>query len=183
MWALLSDPEGQTTSESRHLYPPVQESSYGSPLTPAKRPKRKVIPKRRQERPVAPPKKRRRKLHRMDHYAAETRQDKVSLSIVPKLCGGQVWVKGFLQCLGLKISWISFRKTQVASSLAWSPEKSDTSEVNINVRPSWAFSKIGKKNLLELVALKRVLTFRPEWLLGRLLDLLALIHGICYDAL
>jgi ectonucleotide pyrophosphatase/phosphodiesterase family protein 2 len=88
--SLLPDPEGETSSESRHLYPPVQESSYGSPLTPAKRPKRKVAPKRRQERPIAPPKKRRRKLHRMDHYAAEAHQDKVSLSIVPKLCGGQV---------------------------------------------------------------------------------------------
>lgn len=78
VWALSSDPEGQTASEPRHLYPPVQESSYGSPFTPAKRPKRKVTPKRRQERPVTPPKKRRRKLHKMDHYAAETRQDKVS---------------------------------------------------------------------------------------------------------
>lgn len=87
---MFCDPEGQTTSESRHLSPPVQESSYGLPLPPAKRPKRKVTPKRRQERPVAPPKKRRRKLHRMDHYAVETRQDKVSLPIVPKLCGGQV---------------------------------------------------------------------------------------------
>lgn len=86
----MSDPEGQTTSESRHLCPPVQESSYGPPLTPAKRPKRKVTPKRRQERPVAPPKKRRRKIHRMDQYAAESRQDKVSSSIVPKLGGGQV---------------------------------------------------------------------------------------------
>lgn len=108
--SFISDSEGQTTSESSHLYPPVQESSYGSPFTPAKRPKRKVAPKRRQERPVAPPKKRRRKIHRMDHYAAETRQDKVSLSIVPKLCGGQVWVEGCLQCLGWKIGWASFRK-------------------------------------------------------------------------
>lgn len=116
---LLCAPEGQTTSESRHLSPPVQESSYGSALTPAKRPKRKVTPKRRQERPVAPPKKRRRKVHRMDPYAVETRQDKVSLSVVPKLCGGQVWVEDFLQCLGLKIVWISFRKTLVCCPWLW----------------------------------------------------------------
>uniref|UniRef100_A0A286XRP7 Ectonucleotide pyrophosphatase/phosphodiesterase 2 n=1 Tax=Cavia porcellus TaxID=10141 RepID=A0A286XRP7_CAVPO len=65
---------------SGHKYGPFgpEESSYASPLTPAKRPKRKVAPKRRQERPVAPPKKRRRKLHRMDQYAAETRQDKMT---------------------------------------------------------------------------------------------------------
>lgn len=66
-------------SESRHLSPPVQESSYGSPLTPPKRPKRKLPPKRRQERPVAAPKKRRRKVHRVDQYAAEARRKKVSL--------------------------------------------------------------------------------------------------------
>lgn len=66
-------------SESRHLSPPVQESSYGSPLTPPKRPKRKLPSKRRQERPVAAPKKRRRKVHRVDQYAAEARRKKVSL--------------------------------------------------------------------------------------------------------
>ncbi|XP_050001180.1 autotaxin [Alexandromys fortis] len=65
---------------SGHKYGPFgpEECSYGSPLTPAKRPKRKVAPKRRQERPVSPPKKRRRKLHRTDHYAAEARQDKMT---------------------------------------------------------------------------------------------------------
>uniref|UniRef100_A0A8C0XG39 Ectonucleotide pyrophosphatase/phosphodiesterase family member 2 n=1 Tax=Castor canadensis TaxID=51338 RepID=A0A8C0XG39_CASCN len=84
-WLTLPDSERYLSllsfsllSPSRHLYPPVQESSYGSPLTPAKRPKRKVAPKRRQERPIAPPKKRRRKLHRMDHYAAEAHQDKMT---------------------------------------------------------------------------------------------------------
>lgn len=64
-------------SESRHLSLSVQESSYGSPLTPPKRPKRKLPPKRRQERPVAAPKKR-RKVHRVDQYSAETRRKKVS---------------------------------------------------------------------------------------------------------
>lgn len=68
-------------SESRHLSPPVQESSYGSPLTPPKRPKRKLPPKRRQERPVAAPKQRRRKVRRVDQYAAEARRKKVSLCI------------------------------------------------------------------------------------------------------
>lgn len=94
----------------------------------------------------------------MDHYAVETRQDKVSLSIVPKLCGGQVWV-GFLRCLGLKISWIKFQKNSGASSLALSPEESDTPEVNTDVKTSRTFSKTGKKRLLlslELVALKLV---------------------------
>lgn len=109
VWALPPGPGGQTTSECRHLYPPAQEYSYGSPLTPAKRPKRKVAPKRRQERPVSPPKKRRRKLHRTDHYAAEARQDKVSWSAVPNLCGGQVC----LWYLGLKTVWVRFRKTAV----------------------------------------------------------------------
>lgn len=184
MWALLSDPEGQTTSESRHLYPPVQESSYGSPLTPAKRPKRKVIPKRRQERPVAPPKKRRRKLHRMDHYAVETRQDKVSLSIVPKLCGGQIWV-GFLRCLGLKISWIKFQKNSGALSLALSPEESDTSEVNTDVKTSWTFSKTGKKSLLlslDLVALK--LVFIYTWVnVEKAISFACTVCRICYTGL
>lgn len=94
----------------------------------------------------------------MDHYAVETRQDKVSLSIVPKLCGGQVWV-GFLRCLGLKISWIKFQKNSGASPLALSPEESDTPEVNTDVKTSRTFSKTGKKRLLlslELVALKLV---------------------------
>lgn len=86
----MSEPKGQATSESRHLCPPVQESSYGPPLSPAKRPKRKVAPKRRLQRPVAPPKKRRRKLPSIDQDAAESRQDKVSSSIVLKLGGGQV---------------------------------------------------------------------------------------------
>lgn len=40
----------------------------------------------------------------MDHNAAETRQDKVSLFIVPKLCGGQVWGEGFLQDISLKVA-------------------------------------------------------------------------------
>lgn len=94
----------------------------------------------------------------MDHYAVETRQDKVSLSIVPKLCGGQIWV-GFLRCLGLKISWIKFQKNSGALSLALSPEESDTSEVNTDVKTSWTFSKTGKKSLLlslDLVSLKLV---------------------------
>lgn len=144
VWALLSVPEGQATSEYRHLYPPVQESSYGSPLTPAKRPKRKVAPKRRQERPVAPPKKRRRKLHRMDHYAAETRQDKVSLSTVPNLCGGQVWPGGCLRCLSLKVVWVRFKRTAVFS-LALSLGPSGTLEVNSDVKTSCTFSTTGKK--------------------------------------
>lgn len=68
-------------SESRHLSLSVQESSYGSPLTTPKRPKRKLPPKRRQERPVAAPKKRRRKVHRVDQYSAEARRKKVSLRV------------------------------------------------------------------------------------------------------
>lgn len=139
MWALLSDPEGQTASESTHLYPPVQESSYGSPFTPAKRPKRKVTPKRRQERPVTPPKKRRRKVHRMDHYAAEARQDKVSLSIVPKICGGQPW--RFPSVPWFENQLNAFQKTFGASSLALSAEEYSTSEVSTHVKRSWTQPK------------------------------------------
>lgn len=47
----------------------------------------------------------------MDHYAAEARQDKVSLSTVPNLCGGQVWLEGCLWYLGLKTVWVRFQKT------------------------------------------------------------------------
>ncbi|XP_026515689.1 ectonucleotide pyrophosphatase/phosphodiesterase family member 2 [Terrapene carolina triunguis] len=61
-----------------HRYGPFgsEESSYGSPLTPPKRPKRKITPKRRQERRVASPKKR-RKVHRVDQYSAESRRNKM----------------------------------------------------------------------------------------------------------
>ena len=138
VWALLSDPEGQTASEPTHLYPPVQESSYGSPFTPAKRPKRKVTPKRRQERPVTPPKKR-RKVHRMDHYAAEARQDKVSLSVVPKLCGGQPWRFPSVPWFENQLS--AFQKTFGAPSLALSPEESSTSEVSTRAKHSWTLSQ------------------------------------------
>lgn len=69
----------------------------------------------------------------MDHYAAETRQDKVSLSVVPKLYGGQVWVEGFLQCFGLKISWIHFRKTLVQCPWLEVQKESGTSKVNTDV--------------------------------------------------
>lgn len=171
-WALLSGPGGQTTSERRHLYSPAQECSYGSPLTPAKRPKRKVAPKRRQERPVSPPKKRRRKLHRMDHYAAEARQDKVSLSTVPNLCGGQ----GCLWYLGLKIVWVRFRKTG-AWFLAVSPGPSGPSGVNGDVKTSWTLLTTGKKKRSLLSSLKLVdstwmLLFTLEGQLGWLLFLL-----------
>lgn len=69
----------------------------------------------------------------MDHYAAETRQDKVSLSIVPKLYGGQVWVEVFVQCFGLKIGWIRFRKTLVQCPWLGVQKESGTSKVNIDV--------------------------------------------------
>uniref|UniRef100_A0A8C3HPB6 Autotaxin n=1 Tax=Chrysemys picta bellii TaxID=8478 RepID=A0A8C3HPB6_CHRPI len=61
-----------------HRYGPFgsEESSYGSPLTPPKRPKRKITPKRRQERRVASPKKR-RKVHKVDQYSAESRRNKM----------------------------------------------------------------------------------------------------------
>lgn len=154
VWALLSGPGGQTTSECRHLYPPAQECSYGPPLTPAKRPKRKVAPKRRQERPVSPPKKRRRKLHRMDHYAAEARQDKVSLSTVPNLCGGQVC----LWYLGLKIVWVRFRKTG-ALFLALSPGPSGPSGVNGDVKTSWTLLTTGGEKKEESFIL-----FKVSWL-------------------
>ncbi|XP_030301258.1 ectonucleotide pyrophosphatase/phosphodiesterase family member 2 isoform X1 [Calypte anna] len=64
-----------------HRYGPFnsEESSYGSPLTPPKRPKRKLPPKRRQERPVAAPKKR-RKVHRVDQYAPEARRKKMMVN-------------------------------------------------------------------------------------------------------
>uniref|UniRef100_A0A8C3GIS3 Autotaxin n=1 Tax=Cairina moschata TaxID=8855 RepID=A0A8C3GIS3_CAIMO len=65
-----------------HRYGPFnsEESSYGSPLTTPKRPKRKLPPKRRQERPVAAPKKRRMKVHRVDQYSAEARRKKMMVN-------------------------------------------------------------------------------------------------------
>lgn len=86
----------------------------------------------------------------MDHNAAETRQDKVSLFIVPKLCGGQVWGEGFLQDLSLKVadSGVSaklWHKTLVCqqnsgvSLLALNSEESDTEVKNL-----WTFRKTGK---------------------------------------
>ena len=78
--------------------------------------------------------KRRRKVHRMDHYAAEARQDKVSLSVVPKLCGGQPW--RFPSVPWFENQLNAFQKTFGASSLALSPEESSTSEVITHVKRS-----------------------------------------------
>ncbi|KAL7984097.1 hypothetical protein Chor_002667 [Crotalus horridus] len=54
----------------------IQESSFGPPLTPPKRPKRKISPKRIQKRRVTPS-KRRRKVPRMEHLSAESRRIKM----------------------------------------------------------------------------------------------------------
>lgn len=70
----------------------------------------------------------------MDHYAAEARQDKVSLSIVPKLCGGQPW--RFPSVPWFENQLNAFKKTFGASSLALSPEESSTSEVITHVKRS-----------------------------------------------
>ncbi|XP_074841730.1 autotaxin isoform X2 [Carettochelys insculpta] len=61
-----------------HRYGPFgsEESSYGSPLTAPKRPKRKLTSKRRQKRRIASPKKKRR-VHRVDQYSAESRRSKM----------------------------------------------------------------------------------------------------------
>ncbi|XP_054840582.1 ectonucleotide pyrophosphatase/phosphodiesterase family member 2 isoform X4 [Eublepharis macularius] len=61
-----------------HRYGPFnsEESNYGSPLTPSKRPKRKITPKRRQKRRIDPSKKR-RKVHRPEQYSAESRRNKM----------------------------------------------------------------------------------------------------------
>lgn len=95
-------------SESRHLSLPVQESSYGSPLTPPKRPKRKLPPKRRQERPVAAPKKR-RKVHRVDQYSTETRRKKVSSK--------NLWCK--CHFLGTTLFFIFFNFRSSLHALGW----------------------------------------------------------------
>ncbi|CAI5779063.1 pyrophosphatase phosphodiesterase family member 2 isoform X3 [Podarcis lilfordi] len=61
-----------------HRYGPFssEESSFGSPLTPSKRPKRKITPKRRQKRRVDSSKKR-RKAPRAEQYSAESRRNKM----------------------------------------------------------------------------------------------------------
>ncbi|XP_026559381.1 ectonucleotide pyrophosphatase/phosphodiesterase family member 2 isoform X2 [Pseudonaja textilis] len=61
-----------------HRYGPFssEESSFGSPLTPSKRPKRKISTKRIQKRRFAPS-KRRRKVPRMEHLSAESRRNKM----------------------------------------------------------------------------------------------------------
>ncbi|XP_062987155.1 ectonucleotide pyrophosphatase/phosphodiesterase family member 2 isoform X2 [Elgaria multicarinata webbii] len=61
-----------------HRYGPFSpdESSFGSPLTPSKRPKRKITPKRRQKRRVGSS-KRRRKVPRAEQYSAESRRNKM----------------------------------------------------------------------------------------------------------
>lgn len=86
----------------------------------------------------------------MDHYAAETRQDKVSLSTVPNLCGGQVWLEGCLWCLGLKIVWVRLKRT-AAFSLAPSLGPSGTLEVNSVVKTSYTFSTTEKEGVFDLL--------------------------------
>ena len=73
-------------------------------------------------------------MHRMDHYAAEARQDKVSLSIVPKICGGQPW--RFPSVPWFENQLNAFQKTFGVSSLALSPEERRTSEVSTHVKRS-----------------------------------------------
>lgn len=86
----------------------------------------------------------------MDHYAAEARQDKVSLSTVPNLCGGQVWLGGCLWCLALKIVWVRLKRT-AAFSLALSLGPSGTLEVNSDVKTSCTFSTTEKEGVFDLL--------------------------------
>lgn len=86
----------------------------------------------------------------MDHYAAETRQDKVSLSTVPNLCGGQVWLEGCLWCLGLKSIWVRFERIAAFSS-ALSLGPSGTLEVNCDVKTSCTLNTTGKKRAFDLL--------------------------------
>nr|XP_008115115.1 PREDICTED: ectonucleotide pyrophosphatase/phosphodiesterase family member 2 isoform X1 [Anolis carolinensis] len=72
-----------------HRYGPSEESSFGSPLTPPKRPKRKITPKRRQRRRVDPS-KRRRKVPRAEQYSPESRRNKMlhyTLREIDKILG------------------------------------------------------------------------------------------------
>ena len=73
-------------------------------------------------------------MHRMDHYAAEARQDKVSLSVVPKLCGGQPWRFPSVPWFENQLS--AFQKTFGAPYWALSPEESSTSEVSTHAKHS-----------------------------------------------
>lgn len=81
----------------------------------------------------------------MDHYAAETRQDKVSLSIVPKLCGGHVWVESFLQCFDSKIGWIHILEKLWCNVLGLESRRIWHFKGEHRMKTSWTFSMIEKK--------------------------------------